>query len=58
MGDEIFYEIKNKELRLRDSRFFPLASYASEKAMAFDIVWGGRRVLPSYEYFNIKGFNS
>ena len=59
IGDEIIYEIHNKELRLRDSRYLPIISqyFSSDNhtLMAFDIREEKRRILPTFPgYLNME----
>ena len=42
-GDETYYEVSNKEIKLQDSRLFQLSKYSQETVMAFDIIEKGKR---------------
>ena len=42
-GDEIYYEVNNKEVRLQDSRWYSLSQYSRETFMTFDILETGSR---------------
>ena len=48
IGEEIFYEVNNKEVRLQDSRIFSLSKYTEEIQMAFDVVETGRRAVRDF----------
>ena len=51
VGDETFYEVHNREIRLQDSRIFQLSKYSQQTVMAFDIIEKGKR--PPLAFFGI-----